>query len=54
MPIYTIKDAPMYLYDLILRPFSAASLSPLRSSDRLDLFVPTPGTVWLNRDPLHT
>jgi hypothetical protein len=32
--------APKYLCDQILRPPSATSLRPLRSSDRLDLFVP--------------
>ena len=32
--------APKYLCDSIRRPTSAASLRPLRSSDRLDLFVP--------------
>ena len=32
--------APKYLCDLMLRPLSATSLRPLRSSDRLDLFVP--------------
>ena len=32
--------APKYLCDQIHRPLSATSLRPLRSSDRLDLFVP--------------
>src|ERR1043165_7478661 len=37
--------APKYLCDVILRPLSATSLRPLRSSDRLDLFVPRVRTV---------
>ena len=32
--------APKYLCHQILRPLSVTSLRPLRSSDRLDLFVP--------------
>ena len=32
--------APKYLCHKILRPISATSLRPLRSSDRLDLYVP--------------
>jgi hypothetical protein len=32
--------APKYLCHQILRPLSAMSKRPLRSSDRLDLFVP--------------
>ena len=44
--------APKYLCDLMLHPLSATSLRPLRSSDRLDLFVPrVSGLRWLNPDP---
>ena len=32
--------APKYLCDLLCKPTSAVSLRPLRSLDRLDLFVP--------------
>src|ERR1043165_2440068 len=44
--------APKYLCHQILRPLSATSKLPLRSSDRLDLFVPMLGPQWLNPDPL--
>ena len=37
--------APKYLMDLILRPHSASSHRPLRSSNRLDLLVPRSRTA---------
>ena len=44
--------APKYLCHQILRSLSATSKRPLRSSDRLDLFVPHVGPQWLNPGPL--
>src|SRR5688572_1782759 len=38
--MYHLDLAPKYLCDLMLRLLSATSLRPLRSSARLDLFVP--------------
>src|SRR5688572_21631330 len=44
--------APNYLIYIFNPSLSATSLSPLRSFDRLDLFVPLSEPPWLNTDSL--
>ena len=43
--------APKHLCHQVLRPLSATSSHPLRSSDRLDLFVPRVRTTMVQSKP---